>query len=1023
MAQRKNNLPNLISNYLLSLGTVTANTIVLYLNRELPSINVYISDKGIIIIWVISVVALSTFTFLVNNLQQNSTTSNENSQFQVNSQSNWIGGFLLFLMGAVIYALLQLNIIPEESTIPFGYISLILCGFGAIVPSFLLIPKYWQNILLWLFSGIGVFLTFHYFIVANLNAAFISFIFTLISVILLAGRDFLVEVIRNVSEFWGDEQNRQASKISELIINKLKDLFSKVEDLFSPFKRDYYKALEYKCRDDETQGLDNEFTLELQKVFVPLKIAANYSDNIKQDIITELQNQSSSETTIWDFLAAKNDKRISLYKILVILGRPGSGKTTLLRHLTLIYVTKQQQNINRKAPKLIPVLFYMREIRNEIIKNQSLSLETLIQQQIEKLKINGQSLNPPSNWVERNLKQNKFIIMLDGLDEVADEEQRGKVRDWVDNQMRSYQNMVFVLTSRPNGYATARLQISSKQVLEVQPFNREQITDFLQRWYVQTEIKSRGGQCDGGVKDAAEQQANNLIERIVNSPPLIAMAVNPLLLKMIATVHRRGNVLPGKRVELYKDICQILLEKRQQAKKIPDGLTAGQQQSILQVLALKLMQNERREFTLEQAENWISGQLSTLPKLNKAKDFITKILDVYSLLVGDKEAEEYEFAHLSFQEYLAAVEISESNQEHILINNIDKTWWSETISLYAAQAKNATNIVNAVINKPSPSINAFLVIADYEEEGWRIDKQVREELVSKLDAGLESDDEEIFKLAAEVKLARRLRNFTRVDENIEINKDYNITCAEYKLFLLETGYDKIPQDWQNQSFPKGTAKNKVDGITIEDANQFCCWLSLRDLTNQLDEQLTWYRLPTPKELHEYRMGETNFDNKTGISLVRCKLPLKYKQLAEYLMRGEWKKADEETLTVMLRVANRETESYLDEEAIDNFPCEDLGIIDRFWVSTSNGKFGFSVQKDIYQSLGGKRLYNERVFNNFGDRVAWRRGGRWLEYKDYTFNLSAQSGNLPCRAVCTVTSSTTTFNCFAVLFSRAETCKL
>ena len=36
------------------------------------------------------------------------------------------------------------------------------------------------------------------------------------------------------------------------------------------------------------------------------------------------------------------------------------------------------------------------------------------------------------------------------------------------------------------------------------------------------------------------------------------MAVNPLLLTMIATVHRRGNVLPGKRVELYKEICQVL---------------------------------------------------------------------------------------------------------------------------------------------------------------------------------------------------------------------------------------------------------------------------------------------------------------------------------------------------------------------------------------------------------------------------------------------------------------------------------
>ena len=199
---------------------------------------------------------------------------------------------------------------------------------------------------------------------------------------------------------------------------------------------------------------------------------------------------------------------------------------------------------------------------------------------------------------------------------------------------------------------------------------------------------------------------------------------------------------------------------------------------------------------------------------------------------------------------------------------------------------------------------------------------------------------------------------------------------------------------------------KVDGITIEDVNEFCCWLSLRDLTNQLDEQRTfWYRLPTTKERDKYGIGETyfdkkngiisfNFDRKTGISLVRCTLPLKYKQLAEYLMRGEWKKADEETLRVMLRVANRENHPYLDEKAIDNFPCEDLGIIDGLWVCASNGKFGFSVQKDIYQSLGGKKVYDEKVWINFCERIGWRAESKWLLGYKVTYNLDAPLGHMP-----------------------------
>lgn len=267
-----------IKNYFLSLATVTASNVVLYFNGQLPSIKNNINDAGILTLWVICVVALSMFTFLGNNSQQNTTTGNINSPHQANPQSNWIGGLLLFIIGAVIYGLLQTNIIPEQSTTLFGYISLILCGFGAVVPIFLLIPEWWQNILLLLSSGLGIFIAFHYYRDGNLNALFISFIFTLLSVLLLAGRKILVQVISNVTLFWEELQHQQADKLSELIIDKLKDLVS-------PFKGNYYKALEYKCRDDETQGLDNEFTLELQKVFVPLKIAANNAKSTKQDII------------------------------------------------------------------------------------------------------------------------------------------------------------------------------------------------------------------------------------------------------------------------------------------------------------------------------------------------------------------------------------------------------------------------------------------------------------------------------------------------------------------------------------------------------------------------------------------------------------------------------------------------------------------------------------------------------------------------------------------------------------------
>ncbi len=109
----------------------------------------------------------------------------------------------------------------------------------------------------------------------------------------------------------------------------------------------------------------------------------------------------------------------------------------------------------------------------------------------------------------------------------------------------------------------------------------------------------------------------------------------------------------------------------------------------------------------------------------------------------------------------------------------------------------------------------------------------------------------------------------------------------------------------------------------------------------------------------------------------------YTKLRDLLAAGKWKEADEETLTVMLKAAGRETEGYLDSESIENFPCTDLRTIDQLWIQYSKGLFGFSVQKRIWESVG-------KDYDKFGDRVGWRKGmffnKEWLTKDELTFSL-------------------------------------
>jgi hypothetical protein len=113
----------------------------------------------------------------------------------------------------------------------------------------------------------------------------------------------------------------------------------------------------------------------------------------------------------------------------------------------------------------------------------------------------------------------------------------------------------------------------------------------------------------------------------------------------------------------------------------------------------------------------------------------------------------------------------------------------------------------------------------------------------------------------------------------------------------------------------------------------------------------------------------------------------YTHLRDLLKAEKWKEADEETLAVMLKVAGREQEDWLSFECIENFPCTDLRTIDQLWVKYSNGRFGFSVQKRIWSSVG-------KDLEKYGDRVGLRRGGKWAKYTDFTFETHAPEGHLP-----------------------------
>ncbi|MEM6614813.1 MAG: GUN4 domain-containing protein, partial [Cyanobacteria bacterium P01_C01_bin.72] len=146
--------------------------------------------------------------------------------------------------------------------------------------------------------------------------------------------------------------------------------------------------------------------------------------------------------------------------------------------------------------------------------------------------------------------------------------------------------------------------------------------------------------------------------------------------------------------------------------------------------------------------------------------------------------------------------------------------------------------------------------------------------------------------------------------------------------------------------------------------------------------------------------------------LRSERGVDYTELRDLLKQQQWQEADEETTRIILQAANREN-SYLRQEDIENFPCEDLRTINKLWLVYSDDKFGLSIQKKIYESLGGAKEYNRDIWDSFGDRVGWRKQGRWLSYSELTMDHNAPTGHLPANESYTR----------LLLFLRVKTCGL
>ncbi|MEM7374397.1 MAG: NACHT domain-containing protein [Bacteroidota bacterium] len=321
---------------------------------------------------------------------------------------------------------------------------------------------------------------------------------------------------------------------------------------------------------------------------------------------------------------------------LVILGQPGAGKTTTMKKLIqdVLRLTVHQHGHTFD----FPIVIRLRELNAFSVENHT---HILFKKILDICGIKEKQIKDSSNQLVvgicKLLEELNILLILDGFDELK-HELKEPVLEGISILALSLTTTRFILTSRTGDYYR---EIPKTTVFEICPLNEDQIQFFVQKWL------------------GSEADANTMLKQISDSPFKDTM-IRPLTLAHLCALFERYHRIPAKPKSIYKKTINLLLEEWDLQKSISRKSRYGQ-------------------FDVDRKFDFLSHlayQLSTeyrkmIFDSNILKDVYRRICQEYSLPDQDTQVvvdelenhngifiqsgyDSYEFAHKSFQEYLAA---------------------------------------------------------------------------------------------------------------------------------------------------------------------------------------------------------------------------------------------------------------------------------------------------------------------------------------------------------------------------------
>ncbi|WP_158709561.1 restriction endonuclease [Streptomyces sp. NRRL S-15] len=473
-------------------------------------------------------------------------------------------------------------------------------------------------------------------------------------------------------------------------------------------KNAYFAYLEREFGGITLEGLpaDREIgskAIRLESLYVPLHLNRVPS----QEQLTE-ENEAGGVDILTHHGAEA--PRIAVSEVLqsskhvAILAAPGGGKTTLLKRLAVAYaISDRRGEVADELPAedWFPLFIRCRQL-GPSVRSPITEIIASLPRQAERADLTEKFTIAAADA----LKLGKVLLLVDGLDEISDSSDRVAFAAQLRTFIGTYPATRVIVTSREAGFRVVSGAMSAVcSLYRIADLSVSDIFTLCRAWHHE-------------VGQGSTELANKLAQSITSKPRVRDLAINPLLLTTLLLVQRWLGELPQKRSVLYDKAIEVLLMTWNREGHEPIDREEAMPQ--LAYAAFTMMKKKRQAISAKGLKDLFDEARTAMPEVlgyarMSSADLIDRVEERSSLLVqsghiieGGQLRSLYEFKHLTFQEYLAALACVESwNPERVEVDDysdvlspyLDDESWNEVVPLAAVLggSRGAKRVVTRLI--------------------------------------------------------------------------------------------------------------------------------------------------------------------------------------------------------------------------------------------------------------------------------------------------------------------------------------